>query len=241
MKVTTAAQGSPLEVVGTVANLVMAVSPTNLLQLTDVYRNLGHQLNLGLNFCRQFKARLDYEGDRPCIQIQGERYSLVNSAAVEKRGGEREQLRDLEQAQHGQKHLGSNNNQMSTFDRQFRELGVEFAPAVSITNMSGSVIRGELCGPKEREIPTAAAQPGKTLGPGKSKPSKLPTPSIATIGGRRGSPRRYKVYTGQDKEERGSVQGGKRHKFKLTQSLSLMTTSRRDSTLRKATLRAGQQ
>ena len=69
LQVNTAAQGSPLEVVGTVANLVMAVSPTNLLQLTDVvvYRNLGHQLNLGLNFCRQFKARLDYEGDRPCI------------------------------------------------------------------------------------------------------------------------------------------------------------------------------
>ncbi|MCP3668063.1 MAG: hypothetical protein GY696_37170, partial [Gammaproteobacteria bacterium] len=108
LKVTTAAQGSLLEVVGTVANLVMAVSPTNLLQLTDVvvYRNLGQQLNLGLNFRHQFKARLDYEGDRPCNQIQGEMYSLVNSAAVEKRGGEREQPRDLEQAQQGQKHLG---------------------------------------------------------------------------------------------------------------------------------------
>ncbi|MCP3664980.1 MAG: hypothetical protein GY696_21200 [Gammaproteobacteria bacterium] len=175
LKVTTAAHGSPLEVVGTVASLVMAVSPTNLLRLTDVviYRNLGHQLNLGLNFCRQFKARLDYEGDRPCIQIQGERYSLVNSAAVEERGGEREQPRDLEQAQHGQKPMRSNNKQMSTFGRQFRELGIKLAPAVSITNMFNSVQSGELCDPKEREIPTAAAQPEKILGPGKSEPSKL--------------------------------------------------------------------
>ena len=127
------------------ANLVMAVSPTNLLRLTDVviYRN----------FCCHFKARLDYEGDRPCIQIQGERYSLVNSAAVEERGGEREQPRDLEQAQHGQKHMGSNNKQMSTFGRQFRELGC--------IDMSNSVQRGESFGTKEREIAMAAAQPGK--------------------------------------------------------------------------------
>ena len=78
---------------GTVASLVMGISPTNLLQLTDivVYKNLGHQLNLGLNFCRQFKARLNYEGDQPCIEIQGEKYSLVNSVAAEKGGEEREQ------------------------------------------------------------------------------------------------------------------------------------------------------
>ncbi|MCP3663826.1 MAG: hypothetical protein GY696_15265 [Gammaproteobacteria bacterium] len=55
LQVTTAAQGSPLEEVGTVANLFMATSPTNLLKLMNmvVYRNLGHPLNLGLNFCRQ--------------------------------------------------------------------------------------------------------------------------------------------------------------------------------------------
>ena len=90
LKVTTAAQDSIVEVVGKVANQVMAVSPTNLLKLMDVivYRNLGHQLNLGLNFCCQFKARLDYEGDRPCIQIRGESYSLLNSAAVEEREGD---------------------------------------------------------------------------------------------------------------------------------------------------------
>ena len=37
--------------------------------------------------------------------------------------------------------------------------------------MCNSVRGGESCGPKEGEIPTAIAQPGKTLGPGKSKPS----------------------------------------------------------------------
>ena len=56
LQVTTAVQGSPLEVVRTVANLVIATSTTNLLKLTNVvvYRNLGHPLNLGLNFGRQF-------------------------------------------------------------------------------------------------------------------------------------------------------------------------------------------
>ncbi|MCP3665047.1 MAG: hypothetical protein GY696_21545 [Gammaproteobacteria bacterium] len=103
-----------MEVMGTVANLVMAVSPTNLLKLTNVvvYRNLGHQLNLDLNFCRQFKAKLDYEGDRPCIQIKGESYSLLNSAVAEEGEGAREQPQDLEQAQHGQNHICSKNRQM---------------------------------------------------------------------------------------------------------------------------------
>ncbi|MCP3668363.1 MAG: hypothetical protein GY696_38740 [Gammaproteobacteria bacterium] len=77
LQVTTAAQGSQLEVVGMVANLVMATSPTNLLKLRNV---VGH---LGLNFCRQFKAKLNYEGDQPRIQIRGESYSLLNSAALE--------------------------------------------------------------------------------------------------------------------------------------------------------------
>ena len=83
LQVTRAAKDSPLEVVGTVANLVMATSTTNLLKLKDVvvYRNLGHPLNLGLNFFRQFQAKLDYEGDQPRIQIRGESHSLLTSAA----------------------------------------------------------------------------------------------------------------------------------------------------------------
>ncbi|MCP3664649.1 MAG: hypothetical protein GY696_19525 [Gammaproteobacteria bacterium] len=88
------AQGSPLEVVGTVASLVMGISPKNLLRLTDVvvYQNLGHQLNLGINFCHQFKARINYKGDQPCIEIQGEKYSLVNSVVAEE---EREDSRKI--------------------------------------------------------------------------------------------------------------------------------------------------
>ena len=99
---------------------------------------------------------------------------MVNSVAAEKGGGDREQPRDLEQAQHGQGHLGSNNNkQMSTFARHFRKLNVRLAPAISITNMSASIQGGESCGPKEREIPVAIVQPGQTLGPGKDKSDKL--------------------------------------------------------------------
>ncbi|MCP3667273.1 MAG: hypothetical protein GY696_33065 [Gammaproteobacteria bacterium] len=62
----------PLEVVGTVANLVMATSAKNLLKLRDVvvYKNLGHPLNLGLNFFRQLQVKLDYEGSQPQIKIQ---------------------------------------------------------------------------------------------------------------------------------------------------------------------------
>ena len=54
LQVTTVAEASPLEVVGTVATLVMATSVTILLQLRDVmvYKNLSHPLNLGLDFFR---------------------------------------------------------------------------------------------------------------------------------------------------------------------------------------------
>ena len=82
LQVTRAAKDSPLEVVGTVANLVMATM-ANLLKLKDVmlYRNLGHPLNLDPNFFRQFQAKLDYEGEQPRIQIRGESHSLLTSAA----------------------------------------------------------------------------------------------------------------------------------------------------------------
>ena len=68
---TLAAKDSPLEVVGTVAKLVMATSATNLLKLWDVvvYQNLGHPLNLGLNFFKQLQWKLDYEGGQPQIKI----------------------------------------------------------------------------------------------------------------------------------------------------------------------------
>ena len=70
LRVTTAAETSSLEVVGTVATLVMATSATNLLQLRDVvvYKNLSHPLNLGLDFFRQLQAKLDYEENQPQIK-----------------------------------------------------------------------------------------------------------------------------------------------------------------------------
>ncbi|MCP3664384.1 MAG: hypothetical protein GY696_18155 [Gammaproteobacteria bacterium] len=95
LKVSTAAQGSQLEVVGTVASLVMGISAKTFQRLTNVlvYQNLGHQLNLGLNFCRQFKARISSEGDQPCIEIQGEKHPLVDSLAAEQEE-EREDSRE---------------------------------------------------------------------------------------------------------------------------------------------------
>ncbi|MCP3665522.1 MAG: hypothetical protein GY696_24000, partial [Gammaproteobacteria bacterium] len=87
LQVTTAAQGSQQEVVGTVDSLLMGIAPKTFLRLRNVviYRNLGHPLNLGLHFCRQFKAKLSYEGDQPCIEIQERRYPLVDSRAATRR------------------------------------------------------------------------------------------------------------------------------------------------------------
>ncbi|MCP3665924.1 MAG: hypothetical protein GY696_26075, partial [Gammaproteobacteria bacterium] len=78
LQVTTAAQNSQLEVVGTVDSLLMGITPKTFLRLRNgvIYRNLGHLLNLGLHFCRQFKAKISYEGDQPCIEIQRKRYPL---------------------------------------------------------------------------------------------------------------------------------------------------------------------
>ena len=81
LRVTTAAEASTLEVVVTVATLIMATSTSNLLQLHDavVYRNLSHPLNLGLAFFRQFKAKLDYGGEQPQVNIRGESCLFVTS------------------------------------------------------------------------------------------------------------------------------------------------------------------
>ncbi|MCP3663629.1 MAG: hypothetical protein GY696_14260 [Gammaproteobacteria bacterium] len=68
------------------ASLVMGIMAKTFLRLTNVvvYQNLGHQLNLGLHFCWQFKAMISYEGDQPCIEIQGEKHPLVDSLAAER-------------------------------------------------------------------------------------------------------------------------------------------------------------
>ncbi|MCP3662262.1 MAG: hypothetical protein GY696_07165 [Gammaproteobacteria bacterium] len=97
---------------------------------------------------------------------EGESYSLLNSAAMEEREGDREQPRDLEQAKYEQNYSGSKNKQMSTL-KQVKGIGVKLSPAISITNMFNSVLGGESCGLVEGEIPMAAVPPGK------SKQSKL--------------------------------------------------------------------
>ena len=78
-----------MEVVGTVANLVMATSATNLLQLRDVvvYKNLSHPLNLGLDFFRQLQAKLGYEGSQPKIKIRRESHPLLANIAKATGGG----------------------------------------------------------------------------------------------------------------------------------------------------------
>ncbi len=105
LQVTTAAQGSQLEVVGTVDSLLMGIVPKTFLRLRNVviYRNLGHPLNLGLHFCIQFKARLSYEGDQLCIEIQETRYPLVDSQAA----GPGDQSRDQQPAQARRLHSDS--------------------------------------------------------------------------------------------------------------------------------------
>ena len=138
LQVTTAAQGSQLEVVGTVASLVMGITAKTFLRLRNVvvYQNLGHQLNLGLHFCRQFKARISYEGDQPCIEIQGEKHPLVDSLAAERGGGTRGQLRDPEPAQTRRNLDKSSNPQLSTFVKTYRKPRVSIAPVISITVVS---------------------------------------------------------------------------------------------------------
>ncbi|MCP3665600.1 MAG: hypothetical protein GY696_24395, partial [Gammaproteobacteria bacterium] len=89
------------------------------------YQNLGHQLNLGLHFCRQFKARISYEGDQPCIEIQGEKHLLVDSRAAEQGGGMRGQLRDPEPAQTRKNLDRSSNPQLRTFVKLIGNLGLE--------------------------------------------------------------------------------------------------------------------
>ena len=71
------------------ATLILPTSASNLLQLRNVvvYRNLSHPLNLGLDFFRQFKAKLDYEGDQPRVNIHGESYLLVANMTQVAGGG----------------------------------------------------------------------------------------------------------------------------------------------------------
>ncbi|MCP3664029.1 MAG: hypothetical protein GY696_16315 [Gammaproteobacteria bacterium] len=150
LQVTTAAEARPLEVVGTVANLVMATSATNLLQLRDVvvYKNLSHPLNLGLDFFRQLQAKLGYEGSQPKIKIGRESQPLLANIAKATGGGPdpagrraRDQLWSLNLPGRGRNDVSKWNRgastppgQISTLKRS-ENLGVGMPIKMSITTM----------------------------------------------------------------------------------------------------------
>ena len=125
----------------------MATSATNLLKLKDVvvYQNLGHPLNLSLNFFRQLQAKLDYEGDQPQIKIRGESHPLLTSTAPDKEGGPELTeggARDQRQSSTLRKNRGAlaPPGQISTFPR-FKGPGVKMPVNIAITTMCGSVLK----------------------------------------------------------------------------------------------------
>ena len=139
----------------------MGIAPTTFLRLRNVvvYRNLGHPLNLGLHFCRKFKARISYEGDQPCIEIQETRYPLVDSQAA----GPGDQRRDQQPAQARRNLDMHSNRQISTFVDSYRKPRVNVAPKISITTMSISSNEGGSCGLRKNEIIMATVQPKQTV------------------------------------------------------------------------------
>ncbi|MCP3664574.1 MAG: hypothetical protein GY696_19135, partial [Gammaproteobacteria bacterium] len=148
LQVTTAAQGSPLEVAGTVDSLLMGIAPTTFLRLRDVvvYRNLSHPLNLGLHFCRKFKAKVCYKGDQPYIEIRETRYQLVDSPA----SGPRDQRRDQQPAQARRNLDRHYNRQISTSVNSYNKTRVKVEPRISITTMSMGLGEGS-CGRRKNE------------------------------------------------------------------------------------------
>ncbi len=70
---------NPLNLAGTVATLIVAISAVNLVELQDigVYPQLRHPLCLGQGFLRQVKTRMQFGGVQPRLMINGENYSLI--------------------------------------------------------------------------------------------------------------------------------------------------------------------
>jgi transposase InsO family protein/dUTPase len=71
---TASEDGQPLQVIGKIRHLYMAVSHTLILHLhhVTVCRNLSHPLNLGGYFLREFNTRLCFDMSPPCLWIRGE-------------------------------------------------------------------------------------------------------------------------------------------------------------------------
>ncbi len=70
---TASEDGQPLQVIGKICHLYMAVSHTLILHLhqVTVVRNLSHPLNLGGYFLREFNTRLCFDMQPPCLWIRG--------------------------------------------------------------------------------------------------------------------------------------------------------------------------
>ena len=67
-------EGQPLQVIGKLRHLYMAVSYTLILHLyhMTVVRNLSHPLNLGGYFLNEFRTRLCFAMQTPCLWVHGE-------------------------------------------------------------------------------------------------------------------------------------------------------------------------
>jgi hypothetical protein len=81
---TASEDGQPLQVIGKIRHLYMAVSHTLILHLhhVTVVRNLSHPLNLGGYFLREFNTRLCFYMQPPCLWIRGEYIPLQGVPAT---------------------------------------------------------------------------------------------------------------------------------------------------------------
>ena len=71
LEVGTAPSGVSLDVVGKIEKMDVVV-----------ILDMSHPLNLSLRFLKEFQAQLDYSGDQPSIQIQGEQIPIETNMEI---------------------------------------------------------------------------------------------------------------------------------------------------------------
>ena len=84
-------EGQPLQVIGKLKELYMAVSHTLILHLYNVtvVRNLSHPLNLGGYFLKEFGTRLCFDMQPPCLLVRGE-FIPLRGVPIDRETAERE-------------------------------------------------------------------------------------------------------------------------------------------------------
>ena len=84
-------EGQPLQVIGKLKELYMAVSHTLILHLyhVTVVRNLSHPLNLGGYFLKEFGTRLCFDMQPPCLWARGE-FIPLRGVPIDRETAERE-------------------------------------------------------------------------------------------------------------------------------------------------------